>query len=410
MKGRDLLQISLGVLTAIGGFLDVGATATAGEAGAKFGLGLVWAVVLGTIAIILLLMMVGKFTAVTKKPYAAAIREHFGFKFYLVPLTAELLANSVMLAAELGGMAIALSLLTGISWHLLFPVAALGVVVMAWRAPFKVIENGPAILGLVTLCFVAAIFALGGPGKDLLPTLWKPPVTAQKSVDYFFLVAAILGAIISPYLIYFYSSGAREEKWSRGSLHVNKVTAIVGMTFGGVVAVALIVVAAVVLGPQHIEAGTLGEIGLALVKPWGSVGAVLFALSLLIACYGAALEIVLAVPYELAQGFGWEFGKDKRPAQAPRFNLAIVLFMVVAVAIGLIGVDPLQLTLYGSAFTALVLPISLSPVLLIMNDRDYMGNQTNSRWMNVATVAILVIAGLVSLVTLPLTLASGGGQ
>src|SRR5207248_9150830 len=74
------LGITLGILTAIGGFVDGGAVATSGEPGAKVGLGLVWAMLLGTAAIILLVEMSGRFASVAKKPYAAAIREHFGFK------------------------------------------------------------------------------------------------------------------------------------------------------------------------------------------------------------------------------------------------------------------------------------------------------------------------------------------
>src|SRR5690242_21546781 len=124
--------LGLGIVTATGGFLDAGTVATSGEAGAKFGLGLIWAVVIATIAIILLVEMVGRFTAVSRKTYADAIREDFGFKFFLLPLTSEIIAESLMLTAELGGIAIALSLFTGISWRLLFPVAALLVFLTSW--------------------------------------------------------------------------------------------------------------------------------------------------------------------------------------------------------------------------------------------------------------------------------------
>src|SRR5437016_5705369 len=151
---KQWLQIALGIVTATGGFLDAGTIATAGEAGAKFGLGLIWAVLLATVAVILLVEMVGRFTAVSKKTYADAIRENFGFRFFLLPLISEIIAESLLLTAELGGVAIALSLLTGISWHVLFPIAALLVFAMAWRAPFDWIENGPALLGLTTLGFL----------------------------------------------------------------------------------------------------------------------------------------------------------------------------------------------------------------------------------------------------------------
>jgi Mn2+/Fe2+ NRAMP family transporter len=406
---KRLLSVTLGILTAIGGFLDVGAFATAGQAGAKFGLGLVWAMLLGTVCIILLLMMVGRLTAVAHKPYASAIREHFGFKFFLLPLLSELIANVIMLAAEIGGVAIALSLFTGLSWHLLYPVAALLVFVMVWRGPFDLIENGPALLGLVTLCFVVAVFASGGLDGQLAQTAWKPDLKPGETVEYFFLAAAILGAIISPYLIYFYSSGAREEHWSRRSLGTNRLTAILGMSFGSVTALSVIAVSAIVLKPLHIQGGTLPELGLSLVAIWGKAGALLFALSLLVACYGASLEVVLSVPYMVAQGFGWELGENKRPVEAPRFNLVMIVFLLIATGVGLIGIDPLTLTIFGSALTALLLPVSLFPFIILMNDRAYLGDQTNKPLMNLATVGILALAALVALVSMPLLLLTGGG-
>src|SRR5437667_9532413 len=168
MKKSKWLSLALGIMTATGGFLDAGTVATSGEAGAKFGLGLIWVMLLATVAVILLVEMIGRFTALSQKTYADAIRENFGFKFYLLPLLSELIAESLLLAAEIGGIAIALSLFTGILWHYLFPVAALLVWVMIWRAPFGLIENGPALLGLVTLSFLAGIVTLGGPPPQLL--------------------------------------------------------------------------------------------------------------------------------------------------------------------------------------------------------------------------------------------------
>jgi len=401
--------LALGIVTATGGFLDAGTVATSGEAGAKYGLGLIWAILVATVAVILLVEMSGRFAAVSKKAYASAIREEFGFKFYLLPLLSELIAESLLLAAEIGGIAIALSLFTGISWHYLFPVAALLVWIMAWRAPFSLIENGPALLGLLTLSFVVAIVALGGLPKELLPTLWKPEIKSGELADYLYLVAAILGATISPYLLYFYSSGAREEKWTEGSLLLNRVTAIVGMGFGSMGSIALVVLGAIVLQPLNISSSTLGELGLAMAKPFGQIGAYLFAAALFATCLGAALEVVLAVSYNIAQGFGWEWGENKKPVEAPRFNLVLLLFLLIAVGIGLLGMDPLQLALLASTVIALFLPFSLSPLLVIMNDQDYLGNKTNGRFINIAMIVILIIAFLVAIVSLPLEILSGGG-
>ena len=406
---KQWLSIALGIVTATGGFLDAGTVATSGEAGAKFGLGLVWAVLLATVAIILLVEMVGRFTAVSKKTYAEAIREDFGFRFYLFPLASELIAESLLLAAELGGISIAVSLISGISWHIIFPFAALFVWMLTWRAPFDLIENGPALLGLVTLSFLAGIVALGGIPAQLLPTLWHPLFQQSTVADYLYLVAAILGSTISPYLLYFYSSGAREEHWSGSSLLLNRVTAIVGMGFGSMGSLALIVLGAIVLQPLNIGSNTLGELGLAMARPLGIVGSILFAIVLFSTCLGAALEVVLALSYNIAQGFGWEWGENKKPVEAARFNLVMTLVLLVAVAIGLTGIDPLHLALFASTIIALFLPISLSPFLILMNDSQYLGNKTNGRLTNIAMICILVLASLVALVSLPLEIITGGG-
>src|SRR5829696_1975728 len=406
--GRQVLSILLGIMTATGGFLDAGAITTSAAAGANFGFGLIWAMALATIAVMLLVEMTGRMTAMSGKTYADGIRERFGFKFYLLPLTSEVIANSLLLAADLGGIAIALSLLTGIGWHMLLPVAAFIVFLMVWRAPFSLIENGPSLLGLVALSAVLAVVLVGAPSAEVLPTLWKPRIQDGELAEYLFLAAAILGAVISPYLLYFYSSGAGEERWSRRSLGVNKATAVLGMGFGGLTAICLIVLSAEVLAPMHIGGSTLPEVGLTLIEPIGTVGGVLFALILFATCLGAALEIVLSLGYNIAQGFGWEWGETKAPAEAARFNLVLLVSIIIGVTLTVVGGDPLKLALVGSAFTALVLPVSLVPLVVLMNDPDYLHDRTNGALGNVLLVVIVVIAFVVAVVSMPLLLLSGG--
>ncbi len=406
---KKWFSLALGIVTATGGFLDAGTIATSGEAGASFGLGLIWAIVISTLAVILLVEMVGRFTAVSKKPYAAAIREEFGFGFYLLPLMSEVIAETLLLAAELGGMAIALSLFTGISWHMLFPVVTLLVLVMTWRAPFDWIENGPALFGLLVLSFIVGVIALGGPSHASLTTLWRPEIKQGELGNYLYLAAATLGATISPYMLYFYSSGAREEGWSGSSLLLNRVTAFVGMGFGSIGSIAIVLLGTIVLQPLNIQASTLGEIGLAMAKPFGVIGSLLFASVLFVTCLGASLECVLALSYNIAQGFGWEWGENKKPVEAARFNLVIVGVLLISFLIGLCGFDPLQLALFASTVIALFLPISLLPFLVIMNDPQYLGKKINSRWINIAVLAILVLAFVVAVVSIPLELLTGGG-
>lgn len=405
---KRALQVSLGILTAIGGFVDAGAIATAAGAGAVFGFGLLWAVLLGTFAIVMLVEMSGRLAAVSGKTYAASIRERFGFKYYLFPLSSELIANSLLLAADIGGMSVGLSLLTGVHWTILVPVSALIVFLMVWRAPYSLIENGPSLLGLVTLSFVVALFVLGGPSRDLWQSLWQPKIQTGEWAEYLFLATAILGAIISPYLLFFYSSGAREDKWSRRDLSLNRITAVLGMGFGSITSIALVMLAAMVLQPENISGLTLSEVGIGMAEAFGPTGARLYAIALFTTCLGASLEVVLSVGYNVAQGFGWTWGEHKKPAEASRFNLVVVVFLVIGFCIAMIGLDPLQLALFGSAFTALILPVSLFPFLVLMNDREYLGDKVNPHWMNVIVLAILGAASVVALLTLPLAIISGG--
>jgi Mn2+/Fe2+ NRAMP family transporter len=405
---KKVLSVALGILTATGGFLDAGAISTAAAAGANFGLGLVWAMVLGTVGVVLLVEMSGRLAAMSGKGYADGIRERFGFKFYLFPLTSEIVANTLLLAADLGGMAIAMALLTGTAWHVLLPVAALIVFAMIWRAPFGVIENGPSLLGLTALATVAAVIVSGPLPRELVPTLWRPTIERGAVAEYLFLAAAILGAIVSPYLLYFYSSGAREERWSRRSLDLNRVTAVLGMGFGSVTAISLIILSAVVLAPRGIVGGSLPEVGLDLIVPFGTLGGIIFPVILFAACLGAALEVVLSLGYNIAQGFGWEWGEEQKPVNAARFNLVLVVVLIFGLLVSFAGIDPLQLALLGSAFTALVLPISLLPFLVLMNDPDYLHDRVNGPLGNIALAGILAVAFIVAVVSIPLLLLSGG--
>ena len=123
-------------------------------------------------------------------------------------------------------------------------------------------------------------------------------------------------------------------------LLLNRVTAITGMGFGSLGSLALTLLAAIVLQPLNMTSGTMGELGLAMAKPFGTIGAWLFAAALFATCLGAALEVVLALSYMIAQGFGRAWGEDKKPVEAARFNLTLTILLLVSAIIGFFGIDP----------------------------------------------------------------------
>ena len=126
---------------------------------------------LGTLCIIFLSEMLGRLAAVSQHTLADAIRERFGIRYHAIPLVAELFLDVIVLAAEIGGVAIALQLLTGVGFPWWSGPVAVGVWLLLWRGTFDAVENGVALLGLVTLCFAVAAFKTHPALRDMLAGL-----------------------------------------------------------------------------------------------------------------------------------------------------------------------------------------------------------------------------------------------
>lgn len=396
-----LLEIALGLVTGIGGFLEAGSLATSAQAGAVFGFQLVWAIALGTICIAFLVEMGGRLAAVSKHTLPDAMRERFGVRFFTIPLTAVVLVSFLVLASEIGGVSLALQLATGIRFQWWAPVVALAVWLLLWAHNFSLVEKGASLLGLVTLAFVVGALKLHPPlsevGANLLPSLPQ-----QDGARYWFTAVSIIGASVSPYLFYFYSAGAIEDHWDESYLRVNRIIAGLGMGFGGTIAIAVLVGAAMVLHTRGIQVDRYEQIPLLLAEPLGHWGFILFVAALGVACLGAALEIALQIAYLVAQGFGWKWGENIKPRQAARFSLIYTLAIFLAGLLIFTGIDPLKLTIFSMALTALSLPVTVVPLLILMNDPHYMGEYVNHWVANAAVLFISLLACVVALVAIPL--------
>ncbi len=99
------------------------------------------------------------------------------------------------------------------------------------------------------------------------------------------------------------------------------------MSFGSIVSLGVLIVAAQVLNPQGIQVDSYEQAALMLTKPLGYWGFILFAASLGITCFGAALEISLDTAYIVAQAFGWNWGENLHPSNAARFSFVYTVFV-----------------------------------------------------------------------------------
>jgi Mn2+/Fe2+ NRAMP family transporter len=406
---KKIFTLVLGVVTSIGGFVEAGSISTAVQAGAEFGFALLWAIAIATLILASLAEMSGRIAAVGQRSIAAAVRERFGIQFQIVPLSAEIVIDLLLLTAELGGTAIALKMLTtaGIAFQWWVIPIALLVWLVLWLGNFDVIENGVGFLGIVTLSFVVAAWRLQ---PDLSPAAsgFIPSLPDQHLARYGFLAVSIVGATVSPYLLNFYSSGAIEEKWSKSDVWINRITAFGGMGFGGVVSMGALVAAAVVFGREHIRVDSFVQASQMFVPAFGAWGTTLFALALGIGCFGAAVEITLNAGYALSQSFGWTWGVHKKRRETSRFVAAFTLVLLLATAVALLGFDPMQMTLIAVALTVVVAPLIVLPFLVLMNEERYVEDRTSGPLGNSVLAVLTVACAIMAVIVIPLQILGGG--
>jgi Mn2+/Fe2+ NRAMP family transporter len=403
---KNVLSIALGVVTSLAGFIEVGSLSTSAQAGALFGYRLAWAVVLATLTACFLVEMSGRMAAVAHHPLAGAIRERFGIDYHAVPLVVEGVLDVLVLSAEMGGVCVALRLLTGLGLAWWIAPVALLVWLLLWRGSFSFLENGISLLGLVSLGFVVAVVQLK-PGVAAVSRGLLPTLPGQDLVDYAFLAVSILGATVSPYLLNFYGSGAVEEKWDEKSVPMNRVVAWLGMSFGGLISLCVLIVAGTVLHPLHIRVDAFEQAAPMMTPVLGRAGLFLFAAALAVGCLGAALELALNLAYAVSQGLGWRWSKDQKPADDARFSLVYTGAVVVAALPLALGADPLRLTLLTMALTVLVTPLVVFPLLVIMNDPHYVGSHRNGWLANVLVALVVVVGVLLGIAAIPLELLRG---
>ncbi|MEU1971591.1 divalent metal cation transporter [Microbacterium sp. NPDC019599] len=406
-----LFAVALGILTAIGGFVDIGDLVTNAVVGSRFGLTLVWVVLLGVGGICLYADMAGRVAAVGGRATFEIIRERLGPRTGLANLTASFLINLLTLTAEIGGIALALQLAAGVGPGMWIPVALFGVWIVLWRVKFSIMENVAGLMGLALIVFIVALFLLKPDWGSLGASVVQPwQIGAENPFSYWYFAVALFGAAMTPYEVFFFSSGAREEKWTEKDLGVERANVFVGFPLGGLLSIAIAACAAVVLLPQAIEVETLSQIVLPVAQGGGQLALAFAIVGILAATFGAALETTLSSGYTLAQFFGWSWGKFRRPVQAARFHLAMIVCLLIGGGILLTGVDPIMVTELSVVFSAVALPLTYFPILVVANDPDYMGDRVNGRVRNALGVGYLGIILVAAIAAIPLLIVSGMGS
>jgi Mn2+/Fe2+ NRAMP family transporter len=408
---KKVFGLALGILTAIGGFLDIGDLVTNAVVGSRFGLSLGWAVVVGVIGICIFAQMAGRVAAVSGRATFELIRERLGPRVAVLNLGASFLINLMTLTAEVGGIALAVQLITSVSYLLWIPLAAVAVWLVIWRVKFTIMENVTGLVGLCLIGFLVAFFLLDPDWGELGRQVVQSVSTGTEKVStYWFYAVALFGAAMTPYEVFFFSSGAVEEGWTVKDLAQSRANVIVGFPLGGVLSLAIAGCAAMVLLPQLIGVTALSQVMLPVAQAGGTLLLGLIILGVVAATFGAALETTLSAGYTIAQFFGWSWGKFRPPAKAARFHLLMIICLIVAIATLLTGVDPITVTEISVVFSAVALPLTYLPILIVANDPEYLGEHVNGRMLNGVALVYMVIILVASIAAIPLLIITGAGQ
>jgi len=409
---KKILGITLGIMTALGGFVDLGQIVFTTQAGALFGYQLTWAIALGTAAIIIYMEMCGRVAVVAKEPVFAVVRTRLGKKLGLSALIASNLLNLVTCAAEIGGIAILLHLLTGWPEKVLLVATTLSLGAMVLLFRFQWIERALGLSGLMMIVFAVSAVSLHPDwtqlARGLIPKVSQ--TDAKHTLLYWYFAVGIFSAMLMEYEVHFYSSGAIEEDWTPKDLGENFMVAALGSLLGSLLTVALLALGAILFLHHAIFPQILSTAVFTGAFPFAQKALITAVAGCLACLAGAAVETALSGGYNVCQFFNLRWGKNVPPKSVPVFTGTWVAMFILAMIIAVTGVRPLQLVNISIVFGMVVMPFTYYPILRTASDKNVMGKHVNSKFDDVIGGIVLVLVAIAAVAAIPLMVLTDSGK
>lgn len=395
-----ILQIALGVIAAVGGYVDIGDIVFNSQAGASVGYRPLWAVPIGVLGIIIFAVLSGRVAAVGKKATFDLVRDQYPRWLSTVTLVFALLVTLITLAAELGGLGFVLHYVLG--WNEGF-FTLLGVLLLAAASIFLSFGAIERIFGYLGLGLVAFAVAAFHHGLDLA-AIGQGFVPSMGGGQYWYFVVGLMAAAFMPYEIYFFSSGAIEEGWSEDELGESRANAVVGYPVGGLLAVALTVVATQQLLPAQVSPSSLGTVLQEALRALGPVGFYAAVIGAFFAIGGATIDTAFSCAYNLAQHQRWKWGKKDGLRGAPLWTATLLAALAIGYAVVQTRVNPVMLTEYAVIASVVAMPLSFWPLVRASQDPALLGDRTTGvamrgiTWMYFGLICVLAVAAPILMV------------
>lgn len=374
---------------------DAGGLTTYSQAGAHFGLSLLW--IFLPIAILLLMVqeMVNRMGVVTGQGLSDMIRERFGVRiaFYLMVLV--LLTNFGNVMAEFAGIAAASEVL-GLPPLVTVPVCGVVVWLLVLKGTHKSVEKIFLVACVFYVAYPLTLYILKPDYAELGRALITPTIHFES--DYLVMVIGIVGTTIAPWMQFYQQAFVAEKGISIQDYAYSKADTVIGSFIVNLVAACIVAVCAITLYRTNVRVDQAADAARSLAPLAGRASSYLFAAGLFNASLFAASILPLSTSYTICEALGWESGVSKNFVEAPQFYVIYTALIACGAFVVLIpGMSFVRVMFWSQVINGLLLPIIVIFILLLVNDRRVMGKFVNGRTYNVfcwAAVGALTVISL----------------
>ncbi len=411
---RFFAELGPGVITGAADD-DPSGISTYSVAGAAFGFSQLWTALFSFPLMAAVQLMCARLGMVTGRGLAGVIRRRYPRWVLWGACALLVIANTVNIAADLGGMAAAMEMMTGVRafvWQPLF--AALIIVLMIWSS-YRHIAQVFKWLTLVLFAYVAAAFLVRPPWGLVLRATLMPQM--EWNASYVATFIAILGTTISPYLFFWQAAQEVEEERALGrctlkqrqgatdaELHAARTDVLSGMAFAGVVMYFIILTTGATLhatGQREIE--TARQAAEALRPLAGNAAYLLFTLGLVGTGMLGVPVLAGSAAYAIAEAMHWRGSLNDRPRAASKFYTVLTISVVAGLALDYFGLNAVRMLFWAAVVNGVLAPPLIVLIVLLTSDKTVMGTRVNSPllqflgWltaalMTAATVALILLS------------------
>lgn len=394
-------ELGPGMLVA-GAFVGTGTITTSIVAGTEHGYTLLWASVTAAIIITIILQeMTARLAMTTGEPLAKTVKDKLGLWASVIVIIAIVGGNAVYSVGNLTGINIAMGgMIEGISptfWIILVTLIYWSLLMIG---KYNVLEKTVTVLViLMGLVFLINMIYVKPDYTNLIKGLIVPTFEMSNIT----LIIALIGTTVVPYNFYLHSTAVLERGWhknAKSNMTLMRFDTIIPIFIGGLVTMAIGVVAATVLHPLHVSTGLeiegATEMAMTLEPILGNVAYFLFSLGLFAAAVSSMPMAALSAAYVFTQSLGLSSDLKSTPF---RLVFSFVAWAPVFFAVGV--TNPVWTIILAQSINGMLLPITAILVIYLINRKDISGTMRNNTFLNIiggGAVIFTIILGILNIV------------